>query len=385
VRTLVDAEAVVDLTREMVAVDTSNPPGNERPVAGVVRAALARWKPEWTEVEPQPGRLSLVAQLPHPDGPGSRPTLIVNGHLDVVPVVAGEWSHDPFDAQVRGGRLFGRGTADMKGGVAAAIAALDVLERAGRAPACNLVFHLVADEERGGQLGTRALLEGGLIGGDACLVPEPTGMQLCVAERGLWQGHVTVYGRPGHGSLPREAVSAIEHAAQLVLALHAADFGGPDHPLLGRPTANVGVIDGGSAVNTVAETCRFSIDRRLLPGVTESDAEEELRRHIDAAGVDGLRYQLDPLVYGEASELPLDHPWVGTVGDAIRRATGHRPETIGMSFATDARFVRNQAGIPTVVCGPGEIRQAHANDEWVGVERLVDATAAYAELYASFG
>src|SRR6516165_2541882 len=135
----------------------------------------------------------------------------------------------------------------MKGGIAAAICALSLLERAGRAPACDVVFHLVADEERGGRLGTRALLEQGLIQGDACLVPEPTDLELCVAERGLWQARIHVAGKPGHGSRPREGVSAVEHAARLVLALHAADFEGNDHPLLGKPTANAGTIQGGSA------------------------------------------------------------------------------------------------------------------------------------------
>ena len=196
----------------------------------------------------------------------------------MVPVAAEAWTRDPFDPQVEDGRLYGRGTADMKGGIAAAICALSVLERAGRAPACDVVFHLVADEERGGRFGTRALLDAGLIQGDACLVPEPTDLELCVAERGLLQGTLTVKGRPGHGSRPREAVSAIEHAAQLVLALHAADFGDPDHPLLGRPDGQRRDHQrGGDAFNTVAESCVIGVDRRVLPGATEASTEAEMR------------------------------------------------------------------------------------------------------------
>jgi acetylornithine deacetylase/succinyl-diaminopimelate desuccinylase family protein len=385
VRNHVDEAQVVDLTSALVAVDTCNPPGNERPIEPVVRAALERWRPAWIDVEPAPGRMSLVARIPHPEGPGERPTLIINGHLDVVPVAREAWSRDPFVPYVEQGRLYGRGSADMKGGIAAAICALDVLERAGRAPACDVVFHLVADEERGGRFGTRALLDQGLIHGDACLVPEPTDLKLCVAERGLFQALIRVHGRPGHGSRPRDAVSAIEHAAIMVLALHAADFGGPDHPLLGRPTANIGTIEGGDAFNTVAESCVLGLDRRLLPGATEASVEAELRARIDTAGVDGLRYQLELDTFGEASEMPADDPWVKEVGAAVERATGRAPGVIGMSFTTDARFVRNQAGIPAVVCGPGRIDQAHVNDEWVAVDRLVDATAAYAELLAAFG
>ncbi len=384
-RSHVDVDEVVDLTSALVAVDTRNPPGNERPIEDVVRSSLERWQPTWTGIEPAPGRLSLIARLPHPAGPGDRPTLIINGHLDVVPVDPGGWRRDPFTPAVESGRLYGRGSADMKGGIAAAICALTTLERAGVSPACDIVFHLVADEERGGRFGTRALLEQGLIDGDACLIPEPTDLQLCVAERGLLQAYLRVHGRPGHGSRPREAVSAIEHAATLVLALHAADFGDADHPLLGRPTANVGTIAGGNAFNTVAESCVIGLDRRVLPGATEASAEAQLRAHIEAAGVPDLRYDLDVDMFGEASEMPADDPWAKQVGAAVARVTGKQPDVIGMSFTTDARFVRNQAGIPTVVCGPGAVEQAHVNDEWVSVDRLVDATAAYADLLASFG
>ncbi|MGI8492871.1 MAG: M20 family metallopeptidase [Acidimicrobiales bacterium] len=383
-RDLVDIARVVELTSAMVAVDTSNPPGREGPIAEVVRGALERWKPEWKQLEPEPGRVSLVAEIPHPEGNRQRPRLMINGHLDVVPARPDDWSRSPFEPAVVDGRLYGRGSADMKGGIAAAICALEVLERAGRPPGCDVVFHLVADEEVGGRLGTKALLDAGLIVGDACLIPEPTGMQLCIAERGLYQGHVRVHGVPGHGSRPREGVSAIEHAARLVLALHGADFGGETHPLLGQPSANVGTIEGGNGLNVIAESCRFGVDRRVLPGATAESTEAELRSRIEGAGVDGLRYDLDMTIFGEASELDRDHDWAGAVADAVLAGAGRKPDVIGMPFTTDARFVRNQRCIPAVVCGPGEIAQAHVVDEWVSLDALVDATASYAELIAAF-
>jgi acetylornithine deacetylase/succinyl-diaminopimelate desuccinylase family protein len=386
VRHLVDTDRLVALTSSLVEVDTRNPPGNEAPIEEAVRAALEPWSSEWTSVEPAPGRLSLIARVPHPSGPDpGRRTLIVNGHLDVVPVNAAAWTRDPFEPVVVDGRLYGRGSADMKGGIAAAIHALEVLAAAGREPSCNVVFHLVADEERGGRFGTEELLRLGLIEGDACLVPEPTGLELCVAERGLMQGRIHVTGRPGHGSRPREGVSAIEHAAKLVLALHAADFGGPDHPLLGRPSANVGSIAGGSAYNTVAETAVIGLDRRVLPGATVASTEAEIARLVEEAGVEGLRWRYELETFGEASEIAPDDPFVKQVGAAVARATGRDPQVIGMTFTTDARFVRNQAGLPAVVCGPGAIEQAHGDDEYVEVSGLVDAAAAFAELFASFG
>ena len=240
----VDSGKLTELARALVAIDTSNPPGNEAAAEDVLREALAPWQPVWERVEPAPGRLSLIARLPpHPAAAGQdqpaaaarRPTLMVNGHTDVVPVVASRWAHGPFDPKVVDDRLYGRGSADMKGGIAAAICALGTLESAGYQPECDIVFQFVADEERGGSLGTRVLMESGLLQGDACLVPEPTGLAVSVAERGLLQGEIIIKGRPGHGSRPREGVSAVEHAAQIVLALHAADFGDPEHPFARCP------------------------------------------------------------------------------------------------------------------------------------------------------
>jgi acetylornithine deacetylase/succinyl-diaminopimelate desuccinylase len=377
----VDAKAVVELTKTLVAIDTQNPPGGEWTAIAACREALAPFDATFEDFEIASGRTSLLATVDH----GAERTLIVNGHLDVVPVDFSGWTRDPFAGEEADGRIYGRGTADMKGGIAAAVEALHVLRRAGRAPACNVAFHLVADEERGGAFGTDALVAAGKVQGHACLVPEPTGMNICVAERGLLVAAITVHGRPAHGSEPRNGVSAIEQAAKVVLALHAADFGPPDHELLGRPTCNIGVISGGSGHNTVAEQCTLQADRRLLPGMTEAEAVAQLRALVDT--VADLEYDLDVVVYGEASELDPAHPFVEQVRQAIvATGTGDtQPATIGMAFTTDARFVRNQAGIPAVVCGPGEVAQAHTFDEYVTVDALVHASAAYAELFATFG
>lgn len=384
-RAHVDTEEVVALTQQLVRLDTRNPPGGERAAAEVCRAALAPFGASFSEIEPAPGRVSLIATIPAPAGAEAGPTLIVNGHLDVVPIDPAAWEHDPFGAELADGRIYGRGTTDMKGGIAAAIAALSTLTRAGRQPAGEIIFHLVADEERGGQLGTEVLAAQGLIHGDACLVPEPTSLAVGVAERGLLVVTITTLGKPAHGSRPREGVSAIETAAEVVLALHAADFGDPPHPLLGTPTANVGEIAGGSGHNTVAEQCRIVVDRRLLPGTTRDEAVARLRAKIDTVTDPNLRYEVDVTTFGEASEMPADGPFPQLVGRAVASVTGQAPPVVGMPFTTDARFVRNQAGIPAVVCGPGDIALAHVNDEWVSVARLVDATAVYAEIMAGLG
>lgn len=384
-RDLVDAGALVSATRALVAADSQNPPGRERAAADAARRLLEPLGAQVREVEPAPGRPSLVALVGR--GDGTRPTLLVNGHLDTVPVDPAQWARDPFGGEVDAGRLYGRGSADMKGGIAAAIEAVRVARTAlgGDLP-CDVAFHLVADEETGGALGTRVLLDEGLIRADACIDPEPTSMGVSVAERGLLQFAVTVFGVPAHASDPGRGVSAIEKAAKLVLALQGADYG-EEHDLLGRPSSNVGMIEGGNAFNVVAERCVLKVDRRVLPGATEPAALETVRRKLDAvaAGDPDVRYTIDVHTFGEASELPRDHPFLATFQEAYAAELGAPGPVIGMQFTTDARFVRNQAGIPALVCGPGDLDQAHRVDEWVAVDRLVDAAAVYARLFATFG
>jgi succinyl-diaminopimelate desuccinylase len=209
-------------------------------------------------------------------------------------------------------------------------------------------------------------------------------MAVCIAERGLSVVDVTLRGRPAHASEPSRGLSAIEKAAKVVLALHGASFGHAAHPLLGTPTANAGVIHGGSGHNTVAERCVVTIDHRLLPGQSADDAVADVRRLIDEIGDPDLIYETYLDTFGEASELAAGHPWVSLVRSSIASVLGNDPPIVGMTFATDARFVRNEAGIPAVVCGPGGIEQAHVDDEWVSIDALVDAAAAYATLMASF-
>ncbi len=376
----VETDTVVAATQALVRVDTRNPPGDEVRIVAACRELLDPLDARVEIVEPQPGRTSVVAALPS----SGKPVLVINGHIDVVPINRADWTVDPFGAEVADGRVWGRGTADMKGGIAAAVEAVAALRRSGREPAWDIVFHLVADEERGGRWGTRVLVEQGFCDGvAACLVPEPTDLDVCVAERGLLVAEITTTGRPAHGSAPRQGISAIETAAKVVLALHAADFDDDAHPLLGRPTANIGVIAGGSGHNTVAESCRVTVDRRLLPGTTLASALAAVDAKVQAIDDPDLRYEIEVEIFGEASELAPGHPLAALVRRCIVEATGQTPDLIGMPFTTDARFMRNDASVPAVVCGPGGIAQAHVHDEWVAVDRLADAAAAFATLYAT--
>jgi acetylornithine deacetylase/succinyl-diaminopimelate desuccinylase-like protein len=236
----------------------------------------------------------------------------------------------------------------------------------------------VADEETGGRWGTEALLGAGRIAADAAIVPEPSELGMCVAERGVLLAEITVTGQAAHGSDPARGRSAVADAARLVRVLHEADFGDHRHPLLGQPTCNVGTIAGGTAPNIVASSCALRIDRRVLPGQSRAEALATLHEVLGRAGTD-IDYRLDVIAFAEGSELDAADPFAryfqSVSGGGVR----------GLYLGTDARFLRNQLGIPTVVYGPGSMTVAHTADEYVPLADLAEAAGTFAAVYATFG
>lgn len=385
IRAAVDVDVVVSLTRDLVRLRSENPPGHESDVIAYLRDLFRTiGLGDGRIIEPAPGRQSLLVATG--DGAVSgKPVLLVNGHVDTVPVRPDGWRHDPFGGEVHDGRLYGRGSADMKGGIAGAITALQVCRSLGLELPCEVAFHLVADEELGGAHGTAVLLEKGLIAADACLDPEPTGLQLCLAERGLMFARVTTRGVPAHGSEPSKGRSAIITAAAIAQVLHDNEFPQTPHPLLGTTTCNVGVIRGGSGPNVVPEECELQIDRRVLPGDTQQSVVRGVVDRIASLGLSrGTDYELVVDMFCEPSEIDAGHPFVGTVADSYRAMTGRLPGITGLPFTTDARFMRNQLGIPAVVFGPGKLDVAHTVDEYVDVDSLVTAVSVYAHIFAGF-
>lgn len=378
----VDAARVAELTSRLIRFDTTNPPGSERECAEFVGALLAGLGCAVRYVEPSPGRASVIAR--YGSGEPGRPVLLVNGHLDVVPAIGSEWTWPPFAGTIRDGLVLGRGAADMKGGVAAAIEALQAVRESGLPLESDLLFHFVADEETGAAEGTAALMAAGELVATACLVPEPSSLGISVAERGALFADIEVHGRPAHGSQPQLGVSAIEGAATVVRALHRARFAPRNHPLLGEPTCNVGTIAGGTSRNIVASSAVLGVDRRFVPGETAGELMAELEATVRAsAGGDALELDFRQVVFVDASELPAVHPFVDLARSVLRGAGGLAAVS-GSTFGTDARFMR-ELGIPTIVYGPGSVRQAHTADESVTIASLVTAAQGIACLYLAFG
>jgi acetylornithine deacetylase len=380
--TIANGDAVA-LTRELVRVDSRNPtlvagaPGEGR-VARVLADVLTAWGFRVDVRDAAPGRPNVIARLGDAK-PGAR-SLMLNGHIDVVGVEG--MTHDPWDAGVRDGKLYGRGSSDMKAGVAAMCAAASrAASASGGSLDGEIIIAGVVDEEYS-SLGTRAVIADGTRA-DAAIVTEPTGLQIMPAHKGFVWIDVVVAGRAAHGSRWDVGVDAIRHAGLLLAALDALDadlLPVREHPLLGRPSLHASTIEGGIGLSTYPDKCRFTIERRTIPGETTAAVLAEIEDAF--ARVRARRPELEmtvSLIFEQPpSDVSTDAPVVRALDGALR-ACGEEVKVMGMSAWTDAAIL-NDAGIPAICFGPGDIGLAHAAEEYVRVDEIERATLVLAAL-----
>jgi acetylornithine deacetylase/succinyl-diaminopimelate desuccinylase family protein len=370
---------LVDRLQRLVRTPSENPPGEEKAAADLVHGLCDELDLEVKEYEAEPGRPSVVARWVGGDGP----TLTYCSHIDVVPVGNRSlWERDPFSGHIEDGHLHGRGSADAKGPIAAALEAVSVLRSSGIELAGTLELALVADEETMGFKGAGYLVDEGILNPDVAIVGEPTSLRLVRAQRGANWFHIETHGVAGHGSAPERGVSAIKHMAEIVLRLDET-LPNVTHPLLGGPSISVGTIKGGEKVNIIPAGCAIEVDRRSVP----QESQEDVRASIDAA-IELARErfpELDAtveLAFGATPfEVEEDASLVTEMVGALSEALGRPAEIIGFRGASDARFLRD-TGADVVVCGPGDIAVAHTARESVDLEELERCAVAYALTFA---
>ncbi|WP_439030049.1 M20 family metallopeptidase [Gordonia terrae] len=376
---LVDEAAIVALTSAMVEAPSENPGGTEEAAVAVLDKACRDVGLTVSTTEAAPGRPNLVATLPAGPGPG----LMFLGHSDVVPA-GPNWTADPYTARIRDGRIYGRGSTDMKGGLAAVVAAMSALSRArelGVATAGPVRLVCTVDEEEHG-LGVRDFVarpgDHDFVG---CVVAEPTDLQVVRGCRGASYIEIDVTGRAAHSGRPADGRSAIDAAAAIVeiIRADARDLAQNLDDLLGCGTWNVGTIAGGQGISVVAPTCSLGIDRRLMPDEDPHMIAAELRKTISDKGIDTDGISVDIRV---TMEMPgfataADHPLVTAAVGSVTHA-GATTSVGGWTAACDGGFVSRDLGIPSIVLGPGNINtDAHQPDESVAIADLVTAARAY--------
>jgi acetylornithine deacetylase len=327
-----------------------------------------------------PGRDNLVAWY---DAPAPRARLLFDVHQDTVPVDG--MMIPPFVPNIDGGRLFGRGSCDVKGSMAAMMTAFARLVRERPASSASVMLAFTVDEEFT-HIGS-SWLSTSDHGADLAIVAEPTELNLVDCHKGALRWKVRTKGVACHSSRPDMGQNAIYRMAGVLGAVerHAAELAqSPPDARLGPPTLSVGRIEGGQSVNIVPDWCEIEIDRRMIPGETAADCLTRLKCAIDETlGSPGW------LEFGQPwMHLPPLAPraadWLEPLRNAIKSATGHVPTVSGVPFGTDAGPL-SEHGTPCVIFGPGDIAQAHTRDEWIELEQVKQAADAYYQIVVELG
>lgn len=398
------ADEMVEWLRQLVRIPTVNPPGENYKVCAQFIADKLRESgyevsfieaaglPECTPVHP---RTNVIGHL---HGSRFHPTLHFNGHIDVVPPGAG-WTLDPFSAEVRDSRIYGRGVTDQKAGIAASVFAVEAIRRAGFKLTGSIEQSATVDEESGGLAGVAYLAEHGYIRPDLVdyvIITEPLNYdRICLGHRGVYWFEVVMHGRIAHGSMPFLGVSAIERMAKLIdriedqlkprLAQRRTRM--PVEPDGARSaTINVNSISGGQDPDLpqtpcVADFCRAVFDRRFLIEENLDDVRLEIIELIEQlrTEVGDLQYELkDSLIVHPTMTAP-ETPLVKTMRDVLRETTGREPPLVASPGTYDQKHFTRIAGIDQCVAyGPGILKMAHKPDEYCEIEHLISACKAMA-------
>jgi acetylornithine deacetylase len=327
-----------------------------------------------------PGRDNLLAWYEAPD---SRRRILFDVHQDTVP--ADGMTIPPFVPEIREGRLFGRGSCDVKGSLAAMLAAFTRLVRERPAGSASVLLACTVDEEFTHTGSSR--LAATDHGAELAVVAEPTLLNLVDCHKGALRWKIHTRGLACHSSTPHLGVNAIYRMGRVleVLEACAGSLSRSDpHPILGPPSLSVGRIEGGQSVNVVPDWCTIEVDRRVNPGEEPSQCLEQVAQMLTErlGTLDGI--ELDPPWINLPPLVPRASRWLEPLRDAIAAATGRRPEVLGVPFGTDAGPL-SASGLPCVVFGPGDIAQAHTKDEWIDLEQVQLAAEAYFRIAIELG
>lgn len=365
-------QSSVELTQQLVRFKTINPPGDESACAESLATLLEGAGFVVNVVPFGDGRAQLIAQI---GGVSGKLPIGFTGHLDTVPLGAQPWSVDPLAAEMVDGKLYGRGSSDMKSGVAAFVSACRAL--ADRLPGSPGVVLLITAGEETGCTGAAALAGGtiGLPQVGALVVAEPTGNRLLVGHKGvLWLEAVTS-GVTAHGSMPEKGVNAVYKAARAVGALQDFDFNVARHNVLGGPTLNVGSVHGGLNINSVPDRAVIGIDIRTIPGQDHTKIREQLTGYLGEEVIVGT------LLDAQSVWTSPDDPWIGKAFRIAHDVAGVGQEIAAAPYFTDASVLTPAVGAPpTAIIGPGELALAHQTDEYCLASRIEEATEIYSRM-----
>lgn len=373
----VAGKEIVTLLQALIRKRSDYPPGDTRGAIDVIAQLLEDEGISFEVLSKKEHQPSLIA---HYGSKAGDSRLVYHAHIDTVPPGEEEdWSLDPFAGEIVQGRIYGRGAGDDKGSVAAQIMALVALARAEVSLQGPLQVAVVADEESGGNAGTRWLRQTGKLDPDYLVVGEQTNNQIAIAERVACGIDLTVFGKSAHGAMTWEGDNAVIKMAGVIRWLKENlidQFSGTMHPYLPPPTLNIGKISGGIQWSIVPSKCKIEMDRRLLPGETREEAMEQIRRALDEYQNKVGEFEYELFTTGDVASninTPADDPFVQTANQTLTAIRGEERDLTGYVQTSDGRWFADD-GIPIIIFGPSDPKVGHAADEYVEEEQLIEAT-----------
>ena len=366
----------VEIAKELIRFDTSGPPTQEQPCAEWIQAYLDNLGFKTTLQAVEPGRANIIAKY----GAGEEPGLVLSGHIDVV--LAGDldlWKvSGPFDPVVEGGKLYGRGACDMKGPDACIIRAAEELIDEEFNKQLTLVF--TAGEDTGGWFVDKVISDGLVTPKEAAfgVIGEPSLMQIIPVHKGGGGAEIMIHGRAAHSSRPELGINAIQKAADFLYELRALQnkLNETRHPLLGPTTVECTIMKGGFKANIIPDQAHLTLNFRFIPGHESPETSREwLMDIINKLSENDPDFRAE--ILSSRASIPLDVPLDSPVVTTLIEILGTEP--VGAPYYTEA-VSYNRAGIPTVICGPGSIDNAHSPDEYISLEQIDQGVEAYKEL-----
>lgn len=364
---------LIPLLQALVRIPSPNPPGDTRAIAGFVAQAMRQMGCAVTTPAPadKPEAVSVVATF----GAGE-PVIMLHAHIDTVPVAADEaqqWHVNPYAAVIEDGRVYGKGSVDDKAPLAAMLMAMQFAARHAAPMRGTLALVAAAEEETGGRLGTRWLADNGhLPVCDFIIVGEQTHNRVATAHKGVVRATVRTTGRSVHATNPDRGINAITAMARVVLALedYHRQLARRVHPMVGVPTCNVGVIQGGSTANAVPDSCAVYLDRRMIPGEDPARVQQELIEVVNGVDIHPAQACVSEFQVSNWFHSTTDSPLARTFLACVRAALKADAGPVGYLPGSDAKHLPGLTRGDMVIFGPGSYEVAHAADEYTDIEEL---------------
>lgn len=372
------------LLQKMISFNTVNEPGNEKPLAEFISEIFQDLGIENFVDDLGDNRANVVAKI---KGSEERPSLLLNGHLDTVPIGDVNWDYGPFSGDIVDGKIYGRGSADMKGGLAAMIIAFNAAKKANLKLKGDLVFSATAGEEVDSIGAIKFVEDGSLKDVGAIIIGEPTANEIKVAEKGALWIEITSYGKTAHGAFPEEGVNAIVHMNHVLNRISNYKLRGTINALLTPPSLNISTINGGVKTNVVPDKCSLTIDIRTVPGMDHEEIIRDFKKIIDELSheLDNFKGDIKIINNRPAVATNPDDEFVKLAHKTNMDILGQYKSPGGVNFYTDASiFLPARQDIPCVIYGPGDSELAHQPNEFVSIKSLMDTVKFYCGIIENY-